>query len=193
MGRVCLSALFVRSMSRIAAGLDSVRVGRGCASGDADVQQRHAAGAAEAMSGMPPAELHRADVVHDLQGYASVSARHRKSRRRQDDAAVVCRSRRGPFQEHETADRRRDRVDQHTGRRMARRKATPRTSLRRCSSRRAGPSGSPTSSSSFRRKCSCPATGVIDQSNLVVRAHFEKDMWVKAAEVRPGNARSCIT
>ncbi len=34
-----------------------------------------------------------------------------------------------------------------------------------------------------------PATGVLDQSNVLVYAHFEKDMWVRAAEVRPGNAR----
>ncbi len=34
-----------------------------------------------------------------------------------------------------------------------------------------------------------PASGVIDQQNVLVRAHFEKDMWVKAAEVRPGNPR----
>jgi len=41
----------------------------------------------------------------------------------------------------------------------------------------------------FPKDIQLPATGVIDQSNLVVRAHFEKDMWVKAAEVKPGNAR----
>ena len=41
----------------------------------------------------------------------------------------------------------------------------------------------------FPKEIQLPATGVIDQSNLVVRAHFEKDMWVKAAEVKPGNAR----
>jgi len=35
-----------------------------------------------------------------------------------------------------------------------------------------------------------PATGVIDQSNVLVYARFEKDMWVKAAEVRPGNPRA---
>ena len=34
-----------------------------------------------------------------------------------------------------------------------------------------------------------PATGVIDQGNVLVSVHFEKDMWVKAAEVRPGNAK----
>ena len=35
-----------------------------------------------------------------------------------------------------------------------------------------------------------PATGVIDQQNVLVHAHFEKDVWVKAAEVRPGNPRA---
>jgi hypothetical protein len=34
-----------------------------------------------------------------------------------------------------------------------------------------------------------PATGILDQSNVLVYAHFKKDMWVKAAEVRPGNAK----
>lgn len=34
-----------------------------------------------------------------------------------------------------------------------------------------------------------PATGVLDQANVLVTARFEKDVWVKAAEVRPGNAR----
>ena len=41
----------------------------------------------------------------------------------------------------------------------------------------------------FPKEIQLPATGTIDQSNLVVRAHFERDMWVKAAEVRPGNKR----
>ena len=41
----------------------------------------------------------------------------------------------------------------------------------------------------FPKEIQLPATGVIDQSNLVVKAHFERDMWVKAAEVKPGNAR----
>ena len=41
----------------------------------------------------------------------------------------------------------------------------------------------------FPKEVNLPATGVIDQSNLVVRARFERDMWVKAAEVKPGNAR----
>ena len=35
-----------------------------------------------------------------------------------------------------------------------------------------------------------PATGVIDQQNVLVYAHFNKDMWVKAAEVRPGNPKA---
>jgi hypothetical protein len=35
-----------------------------------------------------------------------------------------------------------------------------------------------------------PATGLIDQSNLLVKVNFPKDIWVKAAEVRPGNPRA---
>lgn len=34
-----------------------------------------------------------------------------------------------------------------------------------------------------------PATGIVDQQNVLVYAHFDKDMWVKAAEVRPGNPK----
>ena len=34
------------------------------------------------------------------------------------------------------------------------------------------------------------ATGAIDQSNLLVKVNFPKDLWVKAAEVRPGNPRA---
>ena len=41
----------------------------------------------------------------------------------------------------------------------------------------------------FPKEIQLPPTGVIDQSNLVVKAHFTRDMWVKAAEVKPGNAR----
>jgi hypothetical protein len=37
------------------------------------------------------------------------------------------------------------------------------------------------------------ATGVIDQQNVLVYAHFEKDMWVKAAEVRPATRERSIT
>ena len=42
---------------------------------------------------------------------------------------------------------------------------------------------------SFPHAVDIPATGIVDQSNLVVKAHFDHDMWVKAAEVRPGNRR----
>ena len=38
-----------------------------------------------------------------------------------------------------------------------------------------------------------PATGILDQSNVLVYAHFDKDVWVKAAEVRPGNPGSFTT
>ena len=33
------------------------------------------------------------------------------------------------------------------------------------------------------------ATGAIDQANLLVKVNFPKDLWVKAAEVRPGNPK----
>jgi len=42
---------------------------------------------------------------------------------------------------------------------------------------------------SFPKPVDIPATGNVDQANLVVKAHFEKDMWVKSAEVLPGNPR----
>jgi len=42
---------------------------------------------------------------------------------------------------------------------------------------------------SFPKPVDIPATGIWDQANLVVKAHFEKDMWVQAAEVRPGNPK----
>jgi hypothetical protein len=35
-----------------------------------------------------------------------------------------------------------------------------------------------------------PATGIIDQQNVLVYARFDKDIWVKAAEVRPGNPKA---
>ena len=38
-----------------------------------------------------------------------------------------------------------------------------------------------------------PATGVIDQSNVLVYAHFDKDVWVKSAEVRPVTRGPSIT
>jgi mono/diheme cytochrome c family protein len=34
-----------------------------------------------------------------------------------------------------------------------------------------------------------PATGVIEQSNVLVYAHFDHDMWVQAAQVLPGNPK----
>jgi mono/diheme cytochrome c family protein len=41
----------------------------------------------------------------------------------------------------------------------------------------------------YPHEISLPATGTIDQSNLLVFAHFDHDVWVKAAQVLPGNAR----
>jgi mono/diheme cytochrome c family protein len=34
-----------------------------------------------------------------------------------------------------------------------------------------------------------PATGVMEQSNVLVFAHFDHDMWVQAAQVLPGNPK----
>ena len=78
---------------------------------------------------------------------------------------------------------------EHVGEERRARRAIRKTSRRPCNSPKGGRSESPTSSSSFRRRFSCRPPASIDQSNLVVRAHFERDMWVKAAEVRPGNAK----
>jgi hypothetical protein len=41
----------------------------------------------------------------------------------------------------------------------------------------------------FPHPISIQATGAIDQANLLVKVNFPKDLWVKAAEVRPGNAK----
>jgi hypothetical protein len=41
----------------------------------------------------------------------------------------------------------------------------------------------------FPHEIQIAATGTLDQSNLLVKVNFPKDLWVKAAEVRPGNRR----
>jgi hypothetical protein len=41
----------------------------------------------------------------------------------------------------------------------------------------------------FPHEIQIPATGIMDQSNLVVKVNFPRDAWIKAAELRPGNAR----
>jgi hypothetical protein len=45
----------------------------------------------------------------------------------------------------------------------------------------------------FPHAIAIPATGAIDQSNLLVKVNFPKDLWVKAAEVRPGNPKAVHT
>jgi hypothetical protein len=50
--------------------------------------------------------------------------------------------------------------------------------------------GSPDIVVTMPRDVELPATGVIDQQNVLVHARFDKDVWVKAAEVRPGNPRA---
>jgi hypothetical protein len=41
----------------------------------------------------------------------------------------------------------------------------------------------------FPHEIPIPATGVLDQSNVLVKVNFPRDVWVKAAEVRPGNPK----
>src|ERR1700761_744637 len=41
----------------------------------------------------------------------------------------------------------------------------------------------------FPHELEIPATGLIDQQNLLVKVNFPKDVWVKAAEVRPSNPK----
>ncbi len=41
----------------------------------------------------------------------------------------------------------------------------------------------------FPHEVSIPATGVLDQTNLLVKVSFPRDVWVAAAEVRPGNPK----
>ena len=41
----------------------------------------------------------------------------------------------------------------------------------------------------YPRPIEIPATGIVDQSNVLVYAHFDHDMWVQAAQVLPGNPK----
>jgi hypothetical protein len=49
--------------------------------------------------------------------------------------------------------------------------------------------GKPDMVVAFPHDLSIPATGIIDQANLLVKVNFPQDVWVKAAEVRPGNPK----
>ena len=49
--------------------------------------------------------------------------------------------------------------------------------------------GSPDMVIEFPHEISIPETGVLDQSNLLVKVNFPRDIWVKAAEIRPGNPK----
>jgi hypothetical protein len=49
--------------------------------------------------------------------------------------------------------------------------------------------GTPDMVAEFPRPVQIPATGLMDQSNLVVKVNFPRDAWIKAAEIRPGNPR----
>src|SRR5678816_4725694 len=37
-----------------------------------------------------------------------------------------------------------------------------------------------------------PATGTINYKSILVKANFTEDMWVVAAEMRPGNPQACL-
>ena len=99
------------------------------------------------------------------------------------------RIRRRALQEREGAERRRDRDHRRVGR-------EGRGRGRREGSPGAGDFsdgwtiGTPDIIVTMPKDVELPATGVIDQQNVLVYAHFDKDMWVKAAEVRPGNPRA---
>ena len=80
----------------------------------------------------------------------------------------------------------RDRAAERVGRRRRARPATRRTRRRRSSSRTAGTS-SPTSSSRCRSRSSCRRAARSTTSTCVVKTNFKEDMWVIAAEMRPGN------
>jgi mono/diheme cytochrome c family protein len=41
----------------------------------------------------------------------------------------------------------------------------------------------------YPHEISIPATGTVEQSNLLVFAHFDHDMWVQSAQVLPGNPK----
>jgi hypothetical protein len=41
----------------------------------------------------------------------------------------------------------------------------------------------------FPHEIPIPATGVLDQANVLVKVNFAHDVWIKAAEVRPGNPK----
>ncbi|MGH9660110.1 MAG: thiol-disulfide isomerase, partial [Bryobacteraceae bacterium] len=41
----------------------------------------------------------------------------------------------------------------------------------------------------FPKEIQLPATGNMEQANLVVKVNFPRDAWIKAAEIRPGNSR----
>ena len=80
----------------------------------------------------------------------------------------------------------RDRRRSPRGPTRARRRATRKTRRPRGTSRTAGTS-SPTSIVEMPKPFELPATGTINYKYIVVKTNFKEDMWVVAAEMRPGN------
>ncbi len=66
-------------------------------------------------------------------------------------------------------------------------RATTRTCRRPRSSPRAGRSASRTRSSRWPKEFKVPATGVLSYQHFTVDPGFKEDVWVQAAECRPGN------
>ena len=87
-----------------------------CGTGGSHVQQGRAADSPAELPGVPSAGRDRPDVVHDVQGRASVRPRHREGDHVEDDAAVVRGSVGRAFQEREDAHRRPDRHARGVGR-----------------------------------------------------------------------------
>ena len=102
------------------------------------------------------------------------------------DAAVVRGSGVRPLRQRQAAERRRDRDARRVGRRRRRRKATRRTSRRR-SRFQDGWNIKPDMIIEMPKDFNVPATGTINYQNILVKVNFPEDVWVVAAEMRPGN------
>ena len=112
----------------------------------------------------------------------------KKARGRQADAAVVRGSRLRALRERAQAERRARSTRSPRGRMPARRRATRRTRRRR-SLRERLEHQARRRSSRCRRRSSCRPRGTINYKYILVKTNFPEDMWVVAAEMRPGNPK----
>ena len=112
-----------------------------------------------------------------------------RSRRRpsdEADAAVVCGSRLRHFANERKLTATRDRRRSPRGPTPARRPATRRT-RRAARTSRDGWNIKPDVIVEMPKPFEIPATGTINYKYIVVKTNFKEDMWVVAAEMRPGN------